>query len=114
VTRHDSVLAVLVAIVTLSWAGAGDVARAAERTEVVRREIPLAGDVHRVVIDNVFGSVRVRAGAAGKVTLEIQQHASSRHESALDDAFREVRLEVQSADGRLELVQDGPFRCGER
>jgi hypothetical protein len=112
--RHRPPIAVLVAASTLGLAGAGGEARAAERTEVVRREIAIARDVHRVVIDNVFGSVRVRAGADGKVTLEIQQRASSRHASALDDAFREVTLEVSTAGGRLELVQDGPFRCGDR
>ena len=86
-------------------------ARGAERTEVVEREIALAPGVREVEIDNVFGSVHVSAGAAGKVTLELRQHASSRHQDALDDAFREVTLAVETADGRLSLIQDGPFRC---
>jgi hypothetical protein len=88
------------------------VARAAERTEVIEREIALAADVREVAIENVFGPVEVSTGAAGKVTLEIRQHASSRHQDSLEDAFREVTLTVETADDRLSLIQDGPFRCG--
>jgi hypothetical protein len=88
-------------------------ARGADRTEVVEREITLPESVREVKIDNVFGPVHVSAGPAGKVTLELRQHASSRHQDALDDAFREVTLRVETDDDRLSLIQDGPFRCSQ-
>jgi hypothetical protein len=90
---------------------AASASRAAERTETIEREIALAAGVRDVAIENVFGPVHVSAGPAGKVTLEIRQHASSRHQDSLDDAFREVTLAVETADDRLSLIQDGPFRC---
>ncbi len=98
---------VAIAVATLATAAA----RAAERKEVVQREIALGAGVHEVVIDNVFGPVEVKTGAADKVTLELRQHASARREDALDEAFREVTLSVETKDGRLVLLQDGPFRC---
>ncbi len=53
----------------------------------------------------------MKTGAAGKVTLELRQHASARREDDLADAFREVTLTVETEDDRLTLLQDGPFRC---
>ena len=81
---------------------------------MVEREIALAAGVREVVIDNVFGPVQVKTGAAGKVTLELRQHASARREDDLDEAFREVTLSVETEDDRLTLLQDGPFRCDDR
>jgi hypothetical protein len=82
-----------------------------ERTEVISREIVLGSGVREVVVDNVFGSVVVRAGEPGTVSLTIRQRARSRHAEALEEAFEEVTLRVDEGAARLELVQDGPFRC---
>lgn len=78
-------------------------------TDVVSRSLPL-GAATTVEIDNVFGSVSVRAGAAGRVEVKIRRTIRAESESALADARREVVLEVYEEDGRLELVQGGPFR----
>jgi hypothetical protein len=107
----DVVRSVVVIAAAILAVGA---ARAVERTEVVEREIALAAGVREVVIDNVFGPVEVKTGAAGKVTLELRQHASARREDDLADAFREVTLSVETEDDRLTLLQDGPFRCENR
>ena len=90
-------------------------AAALERHDVVRRELALAAGAGRwVEIDNVMGGVEVRAGAGDRVVVEIRRSATARRESELDLAFAEVALVVEeSADG-VALVQDGPFRCGER
>jgi hypothetical protein len=106
------------------------------RTEVVRREIVLRPDVRVVAIDNVFGAVSVRAAAGGvraaaggdgaaaaagvrggtaaRIAVEIVQRAEARDDAALAAAFREVTLDVVDDGERLELIQDGPFRCHER
>jgi hypothetical protein len=90
-------------------------AAALERHDVVRRELSLAAGGGRwVEIDNVMGGVEVRAGAGDRVVVEIRRSATARREDELDRAFAEVALVVEeSADG-VALVQDGPFRCGER
>jgi hypothetical protein len=88
---------------------------AAERSDVVRREIALApGSGRAVEIDNVFGGVEVRAGALDRVTVEIRRTASARRESDLTLAFDEVTLVVEEKAGGVALVQDGPFRCEAR
>ncbi len=88
-------------------------AAALERTDVVRRDFALTarGGRRAVVIDNVFGSVRVRAGGGERVVVESRRAASARRAADLEAAFREVTLTVDESAGRLELSQDGPFRC---
>jgi len=84
-------------------------AAALERNDTLKRDFAFGGGV--VVIDNVFGSVEVRSGAAGAVSVEIRRHAEARRGEDLELAFAEVELEVLEENGRLELAQDGPFRC---
>ena len=102
-------------LATIAAIAGGPVAHAAsvERTETIEREIALAAGVREVVIDNVFGAVHVTTGGKGKVVVEVRQHAEARRDSYLDDAFEEVTLKIETEADRVELVQDGPFRCGE-
>jgi hypothetical protein len=90
-------------------------AAALERHDVVRRELVLAAGAGRwVEIDNVMGSVEVRAGAGDRVVVEIRRSATARREAELDRAFAEVALVVEESNDGVALAQDGPFRCGER
>jgi hypothetical protein len=89
-------------------------ASAVERSEELRREYTLPAGQRSVEIDNVFGSVRVTAGGGDKVTVTIRQWAKSRRQDDLAAAFAEVTLEENQSGGRLELMQDGPFRCERR
>jgi len=90
-------------------------AAALERHDVVRREIALAAGAGRwVEIDNVMGGVEVRAGAGDRVVVEIRRRATARREADLDRAFAEVVLAVDESARGVALLQDGPFRCGER
>jgi hypothetical protein len=82
-----------------------------ERTEVVSREISVGPGLVEVRVDNTFGAVRVRAGEPGTVAFSIRRTATSRRAEALDRASREITLRVELEETRLELVQDGPFRC---
>jgi len=65
-----------------------------------------------LLIDNVQGSITVRAGAAGdRVELELTKRFRADSAAALERAQRETKLTVEAEPGRLALVQDGPFRC---
>jgi hypothetical protein len=89
-------------------------ALAAEKSDVLKREFALAGSgPHQIEIDNVFGSVDVRTGPAGKVSVEIRREAEARRADDLELAFTEVTLHVDERAGHLDLVQDGPFRCND-
>ncbi|MCB9378447.1 MAG: hypothetical protein H6511_06760 [Holophagales bacterium] len=65
-----------------------------------------------LLIDNVQGSVTVRAGAAGdRVELELTKRFRADSDAELERAKRETKLTVEAEPGRLALIQDGPFRC---
>ena len=85
-------------------------AGAVESKEVVRRSLVLGPEVRTIDIDNVFGSVQVKAGAEGRVELVIHQTIVADDAEALAAAKREVFLDVVEGSTRLELVQDGAFR----
>src|SRR5690606_24275915 len=67
-------------------------------------------DGRHVGIDNVFGPVTVRAGAGDRVEVTIERRITAADAGELERARAEVRLEVVEKAGRLELIQDGPFR----
>ena len=86
-------------------------ALAVESSDVVRREFAFAGGGRTVSIDNVFGPVTVRAGVGDRVEVVIRRTWRADDAAALERAAREVTLEVRESPERLELEQDGPFRC---
>ncbi len=82
------------------------------KSDDIHRELPFAGAARSVVIDNVFGSVSVRAGAGDHVTVDIHRTIHARREADLERGMKEVTFETRSSAGRIELGQDGPFRDG--
>jgi hypothetical protein len=84
-----------------------------QATAAVRESYTLAAVEGRrfLLIDNVTGSVTVRAGAGDRVEVAIAQTFRAATPAALERARREARLTVESEPGKLALVQDGPFRC---
>jgi len=95
------------AALTLCAGAAG----AIERSDDIARSFDLAAG-GSVLVDNVFGDVTVRAGAPGRVTVAIHRVVRARSERAVDQGMREVTFESsQPSADRLELGQDGPFRC---
>lgn len=85
---------------------------ALEWSDVERRSFELrpTADGRHVGIDNVFGPVTVRAGAGDRVEVTIERRITAADAGELERARAEVRLEVVEKAGRLELIQDGPFR----
>jgi hypothetical protein len=63
-----------------------------------------------LLIDNVNGSISVRAGG-DRVELALEKVYRAPSAAALERARRESRLTVEQEPGRLALVQDGEFRC---
>jgi hypothetical protein len=88
-------------------------AAAVERSDDLTRTFDLAsGAGASLLVDNVFGSIEVRAGDPDKVTVAIHRTVRARRDADVEAGMREVTFEfLQPSPGRLELGQDGPFRC---
>lgn len=95
----------------LAPAAAGAKAKATE-SEKQSFELRPADGKRFLLVDNIQGSVTVRAGAAGdRIELELTKRFRADSEAALARAKSEAKLTVEAEPGRLALVQDGPFRC---
>ena len=65
----------------------------------------------RLVVDNVWGDVRVVGIAgAGAVEIEAAETVWAASAAAAERAAREVRLDVAAREGAVEVIVDGPFR----
>jgi|JI10StandDraft_1071094.scaffolds.fasta_scaffold352617_2 hypothetical protein len=89
---------------------------ALEQTETIRRTFTLAevGQQRTLVVENLSGAIEIEAGGGDTVELTLTQTFEARKEEDLARARREVTLQVTEEPGRLELIQDGPWRCKER
>jgi hypothetical protein len=103
----------LAAVALLATAGA---AGAVEATETLQRSFTVAATAgeRAISIENVFGSVRVRGVDGDQVEIVVTQKLHADDAEAMARARAEVRLDVVEHPGRLELVQDGPFRRDDR
>jgi hypothetical protein len=71
---------------------------------------PAGGPIESLVVDNVFGSIRVRAHDRDTVELTATETIVARTERAAERAREEVRLDTRNAGGVVDLFVDGPFR----
>jgi hypothetical protein len=106
----------LAAITVLLLAAAASPARASwavKKEETVRKTFVLApssGGNRLVEIDNFSGAVRVRSHPGGEVTLAVHESWAADSTERLEQARREMRLDIAESGGRLRLFVDGPFR----
>lgn len=63
-----------------------------------------------VEIDNFSGAVRVRSHPGNEVTLSVHETWAADSAARLEQARREVRLDIAETGGHLRLFVDGPFR----
>lgn len=62
-------------------------------------------------IDNVWGSIEVVADTAAKVELAVERTTRAESKEKLEQAKKEVTLDITQQEGALKLYVNGPFRC---
>lgn len=103
----------LAAAATLLATGADPGAAAAEtRSSRTFEEsfAPSDGPFEALAVDNVHGSIEVRAHDRDTVEMTVTETIIARTERAAERAREEVRLETSARDGVVDLFVDGPFR----
>jgi DUF4097 and DUF4098 domain-containing protein YvlB len=78
-----------------------------EDKETIRQTYPFAS---RLDVSNVNGSIRVTAGSGNSIEFVANKRIEAKTQDALEQARREVRLDVQSSGDRLRICVEGPFR----
>jgi hypothetical protein len=78
--------------------------------QVIEKTLPLEGDPMRLVVDNLFGYVHVRATSGSKV--HVVAHKTVRAETESDIAkSREVSLDISGEPGTVSVMYNAPWRC---
>lgn len=64
----------------------------------------------RLVISNIWGNVRVRAGEAGKITVTVDEHRTAPTEELFEQSHETVYLDVQADTEGVSMIVGGPVR----
>ena len=76
--------------------------------ETVQRVFPAAKSVD---LDNFDGSITVTGSSTQEIKVEVHKTIRARSAEKVQEAKREVQLDMAPHDDRLRIYVDGPFRC---
>ena len=70
-----------------------------------------AARARSVEVDNVFGSIEVVGTPSDQVGLVVKKTIRARSQADIEQAKKEVTLDISQPQNKLRLYVDGPFRC---
>ena len=79
--------------------------------ETIQKTLPLSGGPMRVVVDNLDGYVHVTGTNDSQVRLTAHKVIRAETDSDLDQAKKEVALEISERPGSVTVYYDAPWRC---
>jgi len=83
-----------------------------EEQEAINRTFHVAaGDnVSKLVVDQIHGYIHVTGGGGADIQVTVAKHIRAESKAALDDAKKEVKLDMTQEGNTVKLYEDGPFR----
>jgi len=83
-----------------------------QEQETIQKSFSMSGAQHKSLeIDNVFGSIEVVGDASDQVRLVVKKTTRAESKDKVEQARKEVTLDVTEQPGLLKLYVNGPFRC---
>ena len=80
--------------------------------ETIQKSFAMSGVPHRSLeVDNVWGSIEVVGTNSDQVQLTVNKSIRSESKDKLEQARKEVTLDITEQPGSLKLYVNGPFRC---
>lgn len=79
--------------------------------ETIRKSFSLAAGERRLEIDNVWGSISVRGASSDQVQVLVNKSIRAESKEALEQAKKEVSLDITQPANGVKLYVNGPFRC---
>ena len=106
------IISIIAAALILTLAQAGVSFADIEEKETIEKTLrfPGASDERFVVVDNVFGSIKVTAYDGDEVLVTARRTTKARSERKFRKAQREVYLDIIEDDDLVEIYVEGPFR----
>jgi hypothetical protein len=83
-----------------------------QEQESIQKSFSMSGVPHRSLeIDNVWGSIEVLGTNSDQVQLVVNKTIRAESKDKLEQARKEVTLDITEQAGSLKLYVNGPFRC---
>jgi hypothetical protein len=83
-----------------------------EAQETIQKSFSMAGVQHRSLeIDNVWGSIEVVGTDSDQARLTVSKSIRAESKDKLEQARKEVALDISEQEGFLKFYVNGPFRC---
>ncbi len=80
--------------------------------ETIQKSFSMPASQHRSLeVDNVFGSIEVIGDTSDQVQLVVNKTTRAESKDKLEQARKEVTLDITQQEGSLKLYVNGPFRC---
>lgn len=83
-----------------------------EDQESINRAFEAPGADRQLLVDNVSGAIHVTGYEGAQVQVNVQKHIWARSQDALQEAKRDVKLDMSQQGNVVRLYEDGPFRSG--
>jgi hypothetical protein len=82
-----------------------------EDTEKIQRTFTFSGnDARRLLVDNISGSVHVTGAAGSALQVSVTKLIRAASDTAMAEAKRDVKLDMNQQGNFVRLYVDGPFR----
>lgn len=84
-----------------------------QEKETIQKTLKIAdaSQAAEVIVDNVWGSVRVEGTSGRDVILTAQKTILAESKEKLQKAKEEVKLDITEKGNTVDIYVDGPFRC---
>ena len=83
-----------------------------QEQETIQKTFSMAGVQRKSLeIDNVWGSIEVTGTNADQVQLTVNKATRAESREKLEQARKEVNLDITEREGFLKVYVNGPFRC---
>jgi hypothetical protein len=81
-------------------------------TETIQKSfnVSAASDPKKLLVDNMHGIIHVSGYNGSEIRVTVHKEARGRSASALEDAKREVKLDISQQGNYVRLYEDGPWR----
>ena len=79
--------------------------------ETIRKTFELTGAQKSLQLDNVNGNIEIVGTDSNQIQLVVNKAIRAKTDAKLEQARKEVTLEIKQDAGSLQLYVDGPFRC---
>jgi hypothetical protein len=83
-----------------------------QEQETIQKSFSMSGAAHKSLeIDSIWGSIEVVGTNSDQVQLTVNKSTRAESKDKLEQARKEVTLDITEQPGSLKLYVNGPFRC---